>query len=188
MDSKTHDQGRPLGEFRNYLLLLARAQIAARLRGRMDASDVVQQTLLEAHRDLGQYSGQTEAQLAAWLRQILARNLANAIRDHGRAKRDVSRERSLEAALEQSSARLEAWLAADQSSPGQCVERHEAIDRLAKALTAVSDDQREALVLRHLQGRSLAEIAEVMSRSPSAVAGLLHRGLTGLRAKLRERE
>lgn len=186
MDSGNPEQGQPLGKFRNYLLLLARAQIAPRLRARMDASDVVQQTLLEAHRDLDQFSGRSEAQLAAWLRQILARNLANAIRDHGRAKRDVWKERSLEAALEQSSARLDAWLAADHSSPGQRAERNEAVDRLASALTAVSDDQREALVLRHLQGRSLAEIAEIMGRSPSAVAGLIHRGLTGLRARLRE--
>jgi RNA polymerase sigma-70 factor (ECF subfamily) len=186
MNKPDDDPARPLGDFRSYLLLLARAQIAPRLRGRMDASDVVQQTLLEAHRDLDQFCGRGEAQQAAWLRQILARNLANAVRDHGRAKRDISRERSLEAALEQSSVRLEAWLAADQSSPGQKAERHEAIDRLAKALEAASDDQRKALVLRHLQARSLAEIAELMGRSQSAVAGLLHRGLTGLRNKLAE--
>jgi RNA polymerase sigma-70 factor (ECF subfamily) len=186
MDSESQSRGRSLADFREYLLLLARARLDPRLRGKLDASDVVQQTLLEAHRDLGQFAGQNEQQLAAWLRQILARNLANAIRDHGRGKRDVARERSLEAALDESSCRLESWLAADQSSPGQRAERNESIARLAQALASVPDDQREALVLRHLLGRSLADIATVLDRSPAAVAGLLHRGLKCLRGRLRE--
>src|SRR5262249_47207336 len=84
-----------LEPLRGYLLLLARVRLDARLRGRLDASDVVQQTLLEAHRDGADFRGGTDAERAAWLRQILARNLANAARDHGRGKRDVGRERSL---------------------------------------------------------------------------------------------
>ncbi len=93
------DRGAALERYRPYLLLLARLRLDPRLRGKLDASDVVQQTLLEAHQGRGQFRGTTEAEEAAWLRQILARNLANAVRDLLRGKRDVRREQSLEAAI-----------------------------------------------------------------------------------------
>ncbi len=105
--------------FRHYLMLLARGQMAGQAHTRIDASDVVQQTLLEAHRQRNQFRGRTDAELAGWLRAMLACNLADAGRALHRAKRDIARERSLEAALEQSSSRLEGWLAAAQSSPSQ---------------------------------------------------------------------
>ena len=117
MNHQDEEQGRALERFRQYLLLVARQQIDERLRGKLDPSDVVQQTLLEAHRNRDQFRGQTEAELAAWLRQILAHSLADAIRSLRRAKRDVARERSLDVALDQSSSKVEAWLAAEQSSP-----------------------------------------------------------------------
>src|SRR5947209_9435206 len=164
--------------------MLARLHLDPRLRGKLDPSDVVQQTLLEAYQGLDQFRGRTEAEQAAWLRQILARNLANAARDLGRAKRDVARERSLEAALDESSARLAAWLAAEQSSPSQRAERAEDAVRLARALAQLSEGQREVLVLRHCQGWPLADISRHTGRTPAAVAGLLHRGLTQLRELL----
>src|SRR5262249_33848938 len=106
----------------------------------------------------------------------------------GRAKRDVTRQQSLEAALEGSSSRLQSWLAAEQSSPSQQAQRNEQGVRLAQALAGLPEPQREALVLRHLEGWSLADIAGRMGRSPAAVVGLLQRGLKKLRALLQEGE
>jgi RNA polymerase sigma-70 factor (ECF subfamily) len=110
----------------------------------------------------------------------------DALRAFGRAKRDVARERSLEAALDQSSQRLEAWLAAEQSSPSQQAQRHERAVQLADALARLPEAQREALVLQNWHGWSLAEIGQHMGRSPVAVAGLIKRGLKQLRGILRE--
>jgi RNA polymerase sigma-70 factor (ECF subfamily) len=177
-----------LDRFRHYLVLLARVRLDPRLRGTLDASDVVQQTLLEAHRDLAQFRGRSLGEQAAWLRQILARNLANAARDLGRAKRDVARERSLEAAVDESASRLEMWLAAEQSSPSQRAERSERALRLAEALAQLPQAQREAVVLRHWHGCSLTDIAAQLSCTTAAVTGLLHRGLKRLRKQLQELE
>src|SRR5262245_54156014 len=84
--------------FREYLLLLARLQLGDRARARVEASDVVQQTLLEAHRRRGQFRGRTAGEMAAWLRRMLACNLADALRALTREKRDVARERPPRAA------------------------------------------------------------------------------------------
>jgi RNA polymerase sigma-70 factor (ECF subfamily) len=128
------------------------------------------------------------AELAAWLRQVLAHNLANAVRDFGREKRDVARERFLEAALDESASRLQVWLAAEQSSPSTRAEQHERAVLLAEALAALPEAQREAVIARHWHGCSLAEIAEKLECSTAAVTGLLHRGLKNLRKHLHELE
>jgi len=182
------ESGSSLESYREYLRIFARMHLDRRLQSKLDPSDVVQQTMLEAYQALAEFQGVGPAQKAAWLRQILARNLANAVRDLGRAKRDVARERSLEAALENSSLRLQAWLAAEQSSPSQQAARQEDVVRLAEALTRLPEAQREAVFLRHVQGYSLAEIAQQLNRSKAAVAGLLHRGLEQLRGLLQEQE
>jgi RNA polymerase sigma-70 factor (ECF subfamily) len=187
-DDSPGERGFEFERFRKYLRLLAQAQIDARLRGKLDPSDIVQQTLLEAYQARDQFPADDPAQQAAWLRKILAHNLANAVRDLGRAKRDVRRERSLEAAIEQSSARMEAWLVAEQSSPSGLAERNEQLLRLAEALDQLPADQQEAVVLHHLQQQSLSEVARHLGRSPAAVAGLLHRGLKKLQELLRDLE
>ena len=175
---------RPLEAYRDYLRLLAQLHLDPRLRGKLDASDLAQEALLKAHQARGQFRWQSEAELAAWLRKILANTLANAVRDLARAKRDVALERSLEAGLTDSSSRLEAWLAAEQSSPSQQAERNEDLLRLAEALAELPAPQREALLLRHCQGWALADIAAHLGRSRASVASLLRRGLRQLRDHL----
>jgi RNA polymerase sigma-70 factor (ECF subfamily) len=188
MDSTGDDPDRGLERFRSYLLLLARVRLDPMVRAKVGASDVVQQTLLEAHRDLAQFRGRTPAEQAAWLRQILARNLANVVRDLRRDKRDLAREQPLQAAVDESASRLEAWLSAQQSSPSQQVERQERAVRLAEALAMLPENQREAIVLRHWEGCSLVEIGERLGCTTAAVTGLLHRGLRNLRKQLQELE
>lgn len=180
------DQGPLLDQFRHYLHLLARLQLGPRLKSKLDASDIVQQTLLEAHLKRDQFRGSTDAECAAWLRQMLVHNLADALRAFGQARRDVARERSLQDAVESSSMRLESWLAADQSSPSEQVERQERALLLANALAALPEAQREALVLQHWQGWSLDEIGQHLGKSRVAVAGLIKRGIMQLRQLLQE--
>jgi RNA polymerase sigma-70 factor (ECF subfamily) len=178
--------GQELARYRDYLCLLARQQLESRLRGKLDASDIVQQTLLEAYRDIGGFRGSSDGELAGWLRQILARNLRDALRKLATNKRDLMRERSIEDALQASSIRLERWLAAQESSPSQQAIRNENLLRLTAALMALPPDQRRAVELHHLHGWSLGQIAEEMGRGKPAVAGLLHRGMERLRQGLAE--
>jgi RNA polymerase sigma-70 factor (ECF subfamily) len=176
----------PLERYRDYLHLLSRVGLDVRLRALADSSDVVQQTLLRAHERIGQFRGTSEAELLAWLRAILARQLADLARRasqmHGEKKQ------SLEAVLEQSSARLASCLADEQPSPGEQVQRGEQLLRLAKALARLPQDQRTAVDLHYLEGYSVPEVGRRMDRSAGSVAGLLHRGLKALRAHLGESE
>lgn len=186
---QTSDERAPtLERFRPYLALLGRTHLDPRHAAKIDASDLVQQTLLEGLAKQDQFRGRSEAELAAWLRQILIHNLADAVRALGRAKRDVARERPLEPDIEKSFSRVDAWLVAMQSSPSQHAVKTEELLRLADALSDLPEPQREAVVLHHLQSRPLAEVAAELERSESAVAGLIHRGLKKLRERLEERE
>jgi RNA polymerase sigma-70 factor (ECF subfamily) len=179
---------RPLEGYRDYLRLLARTQLGPRLQAKLDASDVVQQALLQAHAFQGQFRGTTEAEKLAWLRAILANVLAAAARRFEARARDVGRERSLAGDLELSSSRLECLLAADQTSPSQRAIRCEELLRLAAALARLPEDQRRVVELHHLKGLPVAEVAEQMGRTCPAVVGLLFRGLKKMRELLREPE
>jgi RNA polymerase sigma-70 factor (ECF subfamily) len=174
-----------LGQFREYLSLLARMQVDARLRGKLDVSGIVQQTLLEACQAAEQLTNRSAEEKAAWLRRALAHNLADQIRRLRTEKRNIDRERALEEALDRSSQRVQGWLAAEQSSPSTQAARHEQALRLADALAQLPENQRRAVELRHLQGLGLVEIAAALECSKSAVVGLLHRGVQKLRGLLK---
>jgi RNA polymerase sigma-70 factor (ECF subfamily) len=188
MPSEPPLDGPALEQYRGYLNVLARSRLDPRLQAKLDASDVVQQTLLEAYKGLDQLRGQTPPQVVAWLRQILTRNLANAVRDFSRDRRDVAREQSLEAIAQNSSALLDAWLAVEEASPSERMQQQEVADRLTRALAVLPEVQREVVVLRHCHGWRVKEIARHLGRSPGAVAGLLHRGLEAVRAQLDQAE
>jgi RNA polymerase sigma-70 factor (ECF subfamily) len=188
MNGEPGGADRDLEEYREYLRLLAELQIDGRLRGKIDLSGVVQQTMLEAYQALPKHNSHGADHTAAWLRRILANNLTDEIRKLKTGKRNLSRERSLEAALEKSSIRVQAWLAADQSSPSGKAQRQEQAMQLSAALATLPVAQREALLLRHFRGQSLTQIAEHLGRSHAAVAGLLKRGLRQLRNQLGDRK
>lgn len=178
--------GQALGEYAAFVRFLARVQLDPRLASKLDAEDIAQKTLLQAHIARDECRGENAQQVKAWLRQILLNVLANALRDLRTAKRDASRERSLDQALEDSSQRLDAILAGDQSTPSQRAQRNEEALQLEEALADLPDRQREAVVLKHYHGWPLAQISEHMKLSSSAVAGLLVRGMKALRKVLPE--
>jgi RNA polymerase sigma-70 factor (ECF subfamily) len=186
MRSNVQETPRPLEQYRDYLRLLARLRLDPRLQGRVDPSDIVQQTLVTACEKLNQFRGDTHGEFAAWLRKILANHLAYALRRYQRQGGD--RVRSLEAALEESSARLEAILADDEAGPESAAIRSERLIRLAAALARLPEDQRTAIELRHLRGLPVPEVCKIMGRTTPAVAGLLLRGVRKLRDLLSEPE
>src|SRR6516162_823760 len=174
--------GQLLELYRRYLALLARVQIGQRLQGKVDASDVVQETFLEAHQNFPRFRGGSEAEFVAWLRQILAGNLADLLRRYLGAKgRDVRLEREIQDAFDRSSILLDRGLAARQSSPSQQAVRREMAVLLADALAQLPDDYREVLILRHLESLTFPEVARRMGRSLDSVEKLWVRALDRLR-------
>jgi RNA polymerase sigma-70 factor (ECF subfamily) len=173
-----------LEKYRNYLRLLARTQIDRNLGVRLDPSDVVQETLMEAFRDFGQFAGSTERQLTNWLRKILVHNLVNQVRHHHAKRRDFDHQCSLEDQLNRSSMHIDQALAGALSSPSAQASRRERSVILADALARLPADYREVIIMRHLEERKFTEIAVEMRRSCGAVRMLWVRGLERLRGEL----
>jgi RNA polymerase sigma-70 factor (ECF subfamily) len=177
--------GRLLSLYTNYLKLLVAAQMDNRLRGRVSPSDVVQDTFFEAHRDFGQFRGQSTGEFVAWLRKIVVNNILRVVEQHVLAeKRDVRREVSLEEMgrrLEQSTARLETLLAVEGESPSGCAVRNEHEIILADALAELPKDYRDVIVMRHIEGLPFEEVARRMERTSGAVRMLWLRALKNLR-------
>lgn len=176
--------GTLLEEYREYLRLLARPRVGRGLQVRLDPSDLVQEVLLEAHRDFGQFLGRTEAELTAWLRRILVRNLADQVKHHQSQRRDYTREQPLELLVEQAHEAL----AAPLSTPSAHAARREQAVVLANALTQLSDDYREVITRRHVEGQSFEAIAAATGRSPGAVRMLWMRALERLGSLLEQRD
>jgi RNA polymerase sigma-70 factor (ECF subfamily) len=177
--------GRLLELYRAYLELLARLEIGKRLQSKVDASDVVQEAFLQAHRHFPVFRGRTEEELVSWLRQILATTLANVVRHYcGTQGRDVRLERELAVQLDQSSRLLDQGLVAGSSSPSHEAARREQAVVLANALARLPAEYREVLVLRHLEGLTFAEAARRMGRTIDSVKKLWTPALAELRTIL----
>lgn len=180
--------GRLLHVYRNYLKLLVMAQLEKKLQRRISASDVVQETFLEANRDFAQFRGQSSGEFCAWLRKILVNNLHRVVEQHVLAeKRTVRREVSLEAiatSLEQSTTRLDAILPDPGTSPSMNYQKHEQELELANVVAELPADYREVIVLRHIEALPFEEVAKRMDRSAGAVRMLWLRAIRQLREQM----
>lgn len=175
--------GELLEHYRAYLTVLAQRYLDNRLRGRLDAADVVQVTFLEAQRDLPSFRGHQIEELLGWLRHILRNNVSSAHQKHiYTQKRSAGREVSNSPT--DSRPAITDLAPSETTSPSQRMMRDEAAVYLANCLEDLPDTQREALRLRYVEGCSLKEIAQFMNKSEMAVAGLLKRGLKALRNRM----
>jgi RNA polymerase sigma-70 factor (ECF subfamily) len=180
-------RGELLETYRAYLDLLARVELGRRLRTKVDTSDIVQETFLEAHRNFGTFRGGQEREFVAWLRGILAAKIANLVRHYvGTQGRDVRREQGLQITLDHSSQALDRGLFALQSTPSQQVARREQGVLLAEGLARLPEEYREVLVLRHLEELTFPEVAQRMDRSIDSVQKLWVRGLARLRQLMKD--
>jgi RNA polymerase sigma-70 factor (ECF subfamily) len=170
---------------RNYVAILARAQVGSRLRAKVDASDLVQQTLLEAYRDFHRFQGGTEGEWLAWLRRILAHNAADFVRRYqGTEKRQAGREVTLDLPADSSRAGDGLHPADRGESPSQQLLRKERELRTADALAQLAPDYREVIVLRNLQRLPFDEVARRMGRSRPAAQMLWMRAVRKLQEVL----
>ncbi len=170
---------------RGYLGLVARAQVESWLQAKVDASDIVQETLLEAHRDFHRFQGTTEGEWLAWLRRILSHNAADYVRRfHGTAKRQARRETRWQQAVDSSASIAEREPAAPDETPSQQVMRHDRELAVAAALAQLPEDYREVIMLRNLQRLPFDEVAQRMGRSRPAAQMLWARAIKKLQLSL----
>jgi RNA polymerase sigma-70 factor (ECF subfamily) len=177
--------GRLLDRCQSYLLALAHAELGQELQGKVGASDLVQETFLEAQRDFPGFQGKTEAEFHAWLRQILLHNLANAGRCFCRTeKRDVHRE----VPLNGSRAGVHFHPVSQVESPrGEVIAREEA-ERLVQAIARLPERCQEVIRLRQQQNLPFAEIGNAMNLTAEAARKLWSRAIDQLRRELNGRE
>ncbi len=177
----SHFNAQHIQQYRGFLARLAKIQLADYRDLPLEASDIVQSSLLEAFRQQAAFQGKSSAEFAGWLRTVLKHNIADAIRGLRRAKRDVRRQCLMQATQNSDGLAIEGWLVSDQSSPSLRLDRRERQHSLRLALEQLSLDQRQAVTLHHLDGLSLRAVAQTMQRTEPAVAGLIFRGLRQLR-------
>ena len=186
-NGETDARDQLFAHYQHYLYVLAQTQLGKRLRAKCAPSDIVQQTLLEAHRDFAGFQGQHESELLAWLRRILAHNLFNEARRYGALQRDAGREVSLDqvrAGVDHSSLLLQRCLACSGPSPSEIAQEHESAAHLADALSRLPEDYQTVLLLRVFEELPAEEVAQRMGRSAGAVRMLQMRALTSLRQEM----
>jgi RNA polymerase sigma-70 factor, ECF subfamily len=169
--------------YRPYLRLVARRRMPKIVQKRVDASDLVQQTLIDAVRGLPDFRGRSEPEFTAWIMKLLERNLLQSIRNHTLGKRDVRLEQDWSGT--DGSAQM-TWhsLTGGDSSPSSRIVRGEAALLLAQVLESLPEDQRAAVEMRYIAQQSLQAIADEMGRSIGSVAGLIRRGVEALQKSL----
>jgi len=178
-----------LSEYQAWLRLMARLQLDPRWGRKFDASDVAQQTLLEAWKAESQFRGNTSGERIAWLRTILGRVIKQEVRQYdGTLKRDPNRELALDNSLAQSSIMLANVLVSETDSPSVHADNREQQMIIADVIESLNEDYREVIVLRNLQGLSHAEVAVRLDRTESAVRMLWLRALKELRQQVMLRQ
>ena len=189
LETDRDDRSDYLAKYHGWLRLMARLQLDGRWNRKFDASDILQQTLLEAWKSESSFEGNTSAERIAWLRTILGRVIGREVRKYeGTQMRDPGRELSLQRSIDQSSILLDHMLAADADSPSTVASHREQQTIIADALESLPDDYREVIVMRNLRGLSHAEIAEKMARSESAIRMLWLRALKELKTEALARQ
>jgi len=169
---------------RSYVATVARCHLQRGLAARVDASDIVQQSLLEAHRGFDRFAGESPAQWLAWLRGIATHNALDAARGHRvAARRAAGREQSLDAG---SAAAAFGPVADSRSSPSQRLLRWERELALAAAIDRLPEDHRRVIELRNIERLPFEEVARRMERSAGACRMLWMRALENLRGALGE--
>ena len=189
IDAARAGNGEALGEllsnYRTYIVFLARTQLHHHMQQKADPSDIAQDVFMAAHGNIADFLGQSAEEFAAWLRGILSNILAMHLRKYlGTQKRDLRMEQQLNQSLASASGFLQSRVAGNVTSPSQHFARNEAFLQLAAALEALPDDYRQAIILRHVEGLSFAEVAKLMGRSVDSVEKLWVRGLAKLKTSM----
>jgi RNA polymerase sigma-70 factor (ECF subfamily) len=169
---------------RDRLAQMVRLRLDRRLQGRIDPSDVLQETYLEAARRAAEFASQPTTSAYVWLRCLTAQKLVDLTRRHLGAKmRDAGQEIALHrGALPQaSSVSLAAQLLGQFTSPSRAAIRAEAQLRVQDALNAMDPIDREVLALRHFELLSNGEVAQILGLSKAAASNRYVRALKRLK-------
>ncbi len=173
--------GEMINQVRDYLLLVANRKLDGRLKVKTAASDLVQQTLLEAGRDIQSFRGESEAELRTWLVKILKHNLTDTAREHrGTQRRDIGREKRLSG--------LGNALPSKHKTASSIIKRVERDEALDQAVLSLPERYRQAITLRHIEGLSWKAVSQRMEISAEAARKVWTRALEKLRDKLAQKD
>jgi RNA polymerase sigma-70 factor, ECF subfamily len=171
---------------RQYLLMVANEVIGPTLQAKVGASDLVQDTFLEAQRHLGVFRGRTRAELRGWLRKILECRLANIRRSYqATGKRATRKEVAIETLQTESGGNGEV-LASRLPSPSSHLLRSEWVATLEQALQRLPDRYRQTVAWRHQEQLSWDEIGRRMDCTAEAARKVWSRAIQQLRRELAE--
>ena len=168
---------------RAYIGFIARSHVESWIQAKVDSSDLVQQTLMEAHQGFGKFDGTTEGELLAWLKRILKNNATDFVRRFGAQKRKANREVAIDA-MNSTGSMVSPELSGDVETPSMIISKREEEIEVANALATLPEDYQDVIVLRNLQRLPFAEIGERMDRSPAAVQMLWARAIKRLQESL----